>query len=161
MGLKFTKEPACLEGQCLQEGLLKLLRYPERAETRKSAINCPLTTLEIQSRNWKTISKEHIDRWRTYGAMTIPHPDQRQFNVLMGKVTREKYIRNILLNGQPTDPKRPSKQELNIWNMRSAQIEKWIAQRDISLPMIKATQEEVKDKLKEIQQEDGRTDGIG
>ena len=38
--------------------------------------------------------------------------------------------------------------------MRFAQIKEWILQQNINLPTIKATQEEVKGKLKEIQQED-------
>ena len=38
--------------------------------------------------------------------------------------------------------------------MRIAQTGKWVAQWDINLPMIRATQEEVKDRLEELQQED-------
>ena len=88
MGLKFTRAPTYLEGQCLQEGLLKLLQYLESEEAKKSDINCNQSNLEIQSKHWKMRNKEQIDRWSTYGVTTTPQPDQMQFDVLMGKVTR-------------------------------------------------------------------------
>ena len=154
LGLKFTKEPVYLEGHCLLEGLLKLLQYLERDEAKKPDANCRQSILEIQSKHWKMLNNEQIDRWFTYGVMTIPQSDQTQFNILMGKVTRKRYIRKVLLDGQPIAPKSPIKQELNIQKLRIDRIEKWIAQEDVNLPMIQATQEEVKERLKELQQED-------
>ena len=72
----------------------------------------------------------------------------------MGTIARKTWIKSVLLNSHIEAKVKKSKTDQAIWNLRLNQLKVWIQKEEIQLPMTLATQEEVKDKLKDTQEMD-------
>ena len=89
MGLKYTQDPECLEGQCLSEGIEKLLLHTKTLEEAQTATEREKGSVIICSRYWQTFNQDQLNRWKIYSTLTPTSPDQTEFNTLIGALTRK------------------------------------------------------------------------
>ena len=109
--------------------------------------------LEISSPFWCELTKDQMGRRRIYGATAENLPTQTEFYDLVDYVSRRKDIRGIYFEG--IKAVRAAKDQLNqrIRKGRLDAVIEWVGKLNISPPTMRATQKEVKEKLKEAKEE--------
>ena len=95
-----------------------------------------------------------MDSWRIYGAMTMEQPEQKEFDTTIGELSRKRNIRQLILQGLRQQPSKEAHEADEIWKLRLEVLKSWIKGTNRQLPLMWATQEEVKTRLKEDQEKD-------
>ena len=113
-----------------------------------------LYKLKIISPYWGTCTEDQMNRWKIYGTLTVAQPEQKIFNSTIGTLSRKTYIRQMVPQEQQQVEQEESHVEQHIWKLRSEALKNWMERIDMQLPKIRATQQEVKGKLKEEQETD-------